>query len=437
MKRWRRWLLGLLLMAVLPALAGGREPCGSARIFPAAAVNLLVLPYRSSGPELHRASTSTGERLAALIQQEALFSMLKYQSVGATQLYSTPGDRCNVNDIIASVMRGRDAMRPGHGLVLIWGRIYEDGKDIFLQSYLRFLRPGAAATIAVPAVADKDGAPALAFEAAMPAYGVALAPRRLSSQDFAEIEARAARTLVLRPTPDDDAPSRPYASRPDEALSYWVIEQRGDWMKIASQNSGQSGWVRARMDDSAWSLRRLMPELAYLDAVIAYLRLHSDTDAAGARRYLNWMQQGYTQYEKAVGADAAREAQALMLALQGELSWQGMDGGAWNDQAGNAAKLFARARRLIPESAAARNLAAVTEPLLQSEGRLTDTAMADINKGLLGAIALDGSNKLALRNLQKLYLYAQTQQRPGIYDKVQLKERLSLLKHALATDEAN
>jgi hypothetical protein len=431
-KQAARWILwSALLLMSSGALAGGRLPCGEAGVFSGAAVNALILPYRYSDRRTPANEISIGARLAALIQQETLFSMLKYESVGATEVVSHDGELCDVNDVIRRVTRTNNArsVRPGSGLVIIWGRIYEDGDDIFVQSYIRFLLPGVSNTIPVPFRTAGDP---LRFEAVLPAEGVAMAPRHMTSKDFQEIELRAAKTLVMRDKPDESAPPHPYAHGPYEPLTYWVVDQKGDWMKIKSQVTGQEGWVRARFDDELWSLRRFLPELAYLDGVIAYLQLRVQSRPNNASRVRTWMQNALTRYEHDVGVDATREAVALSRAMLGQVIWPQSGDLANREDAQTAAKLFREAQSLIPESSEARNLGAVTSPLLRAERELTREAVVEINRGLLGAIAVDGRNQQALQNLEKLYRYVRTQPALRLYSDSELDERLSLLKEAQA-----
>ena len=426
------WLIcGALLLIASSARAGGKLPCSQAGVFSDAVVNVLVLPYRYSDRRAPSNKTTIGARLASLIQQEALFSMLKYENIGATELVSVNGELCDVNAVISMVTSGSNQrrVRPGSGLAIIWGRIYEDGDDIFVQSYVRFLLPDVPNTITVP-LATKDMP--LEFEAAIPAQGVALAPRRMTNNDFGEIEARAASVLVLREKPDERAKSLPYPHGPNEPLTYWVVDQKGEWMKIKSQLTGQEGWVRARFDDELWSLRRFLPELGYLDAVVAYLQLRAKSRPNNSARILTWMENAFAQYARAVGVDGAREAVALSQAMLGQVVWSQSGGVANRDDAQRAAKLFREAQALSPESSEARNLSAVTLPLLRSENVLTRESAAEIDTGLLGAIAVNGRNLLALRNLEKLYRYMTTQPELSNYTSSELEERLSLVKEAQA-----
>ena len=78
----------------------------------------------------------------------------------------------------------------------------------------------------------------------------------------------------------------------------------------------------ARTDSKEWDLRRFLPELAYLDGVIGYLRL-STTERVpltnNPTRSYKWIQRAFAEYESKVGDDAAANATGLSKAMLGML----------------------------------------------------------------------------------------------------------------------
>jgi hypothetical protein len=140
----RRWLVALTLLA-LPAHAWAIEiavPCARPSVFSGAAVNVVVLPY--SVPPSVRSSSAVGEQLGALVQLETVLSIAKYGSIGVTQLVGDAQDECTPEIVLDKLLGrqggARETMRPGSGLILIWGRIFESGADLYLQSFVQFLR---------------------------------------------------------------------------------------------------------------------------------------------------------------------------------------------------------------------------------------------------------------------------------------------------------
>lgn len=411
----------VLLLPAAHGLAGGRMPCREAAVFPGAAVNALVLPYRSeasgSSPE------SAGSRLAELIQQELLFSMLKYESVGATELTGEPSE-CNVAEAIKRVSApGERGLRHGGGLVVIWGRIYEDSGNLYVQSYVRFLVAGRREALRAEL---RSGDARLELDGTLPAQGTALLPRKLTRRDLAEIEARARTTLIMRKGPDDSAAGTPLSPPGSvEPLSYSVIDARGEWMYIRSVvDEPRGGWVRARMDTPEWSLRRFLPDLAYADGLAGYLRLVArDGQSARSGRVFDWMRAAFAEYEKAIGRDAAPEAQGLSRSLTGFI--------LWNDPArrAEAAKLFREALEFTPSSAEARVLAAITAPALSKQAADRNT-LTQLNQALLGAAAVDPRSASALQNLERLYTFAGGNPALSPYPGEELKGRLVIIQAA-------
>ncbi len=419
--------LVLLLIGGLDARAGGRLPCQEARVFSDGAVNAFVLPYRDARDAQPHASASW--RLPALIQQEVLMSLLKYGSVGVVEVTQNGEAVCDVREVLARATQGSGPgrLKPGHGLVLIWGRIYEDGPELFVQSYLRFLRrdEAEAITVALPA---RNG-PALMLDATLPAQAVVMPPRRISQKDIQEVEARARKALVLHDRPNPQANPQPFITDPDTPFSYGVSKTSGDWMYITTPM--RSGWVRVRNEASGWSLRRFLPELAYLDAVAGYLRLrtaHAVPLTVNPQRLMGHVDTGFAEFDKAVGADAAPDARALAQAMRGMLQWQSDSGRPANETRRSAALAFADAASLTPESAMLRNLAAVSAPYRTLPVKTGAEALAEVDAALLGALALDGGNALVLRNLERVYDRLAAEDAQTVYDAQELKRRQALVK---------
>ena len=121
----------------------GNVPCTRPFIFSGAAVNVVVLPYESA-PQLS-SSGGLGERLAGLLQLELLRSIAKFGSVGAVQMVGAPKD-CQPDVVIAKLLGqspgAAATVRKGHGLIVVWGRIFNEGGNVFVQTFSRMLRFG-------------------------------------------------------------------------------------------------------------------------------------------------------------------------------------------------------------------------------------------------------------------------------------------------------
>jgi tetratricopeptide (TPR) repeat protein len=206
-----------------------------------------------------------------------------------------------------------------------------------------------------------------------------------------------------------------------------VVEARGEWLRIRSLTDNRGGWVRARMNKPEWSVRQFLPELAYADGVVAYLRLFVQADPGTNRgRIFEWMQTAFAEYEKAVGRDASPGAQALSRSLTGLVLWSDPE------RRKQAAELFREALEYAPSAAEARVLAAITAPTLS--GQLADrNTISQLNRSLLGALAVDPRNPSALDNLERLYTFAGSSPAVSPYAVDELTTRLSTLRSVRPT----
>ena len=263
---WRlRACLVAAIVASAPSLAeaGAQNiPCRQPFIFRDAAVNVVVLPY-ASAPGLPTAG-GIGERLAGLMQLEVLRSIAKFGSVGAVQMVGSPAD-CDP-DLVIGKLLGRvpgspTTLRQGHGLVVVWGRFYNEGGNVFVQTFCRLIRAGADETFELVA----GGRP---FSAQISAQAFACAPRKVTVPDLKNFEEQFLRSTIVRAAPQESASGTPMPSAPQP---YWISDTQGDWMKIASQG-GIQGWIRLSGARDAWSLARWLPELTYIEGMAGYLR---------------------------------------------------------------------------------------------------------------------------------------------------------------------
>jgi hypothetical protein len=256
-----------------------------------------------------------------------------------------------------------------------------------------------------------------------------MVPRKLTVADLSEIEKRAARALILHKDPGGGISEMGLSMSPNEPLAYGVVKAQGSWMLVRNDVTGAEGWVEARMDSDAWALRRFLPELNYLEGVVGYLRLRTATKvplATDADRIYGWMAARFADYARGVGQDAAVEATGLASAMLGVALW---------DQAprrGEAAGLFQTAMRNMPGSSAARELAAVTSPLLREGVSLQGDNLKAVDRGLLDATALDPASASALANLQRLYEFAIATGALPAYSPEELKTRLAAVSEASA-----
>ncbi len=202
------WLF--LFAGVVPAAQAGAPEvdCSRPFVFSEAGVNAAVLPYTYSGAADKPLSVA-GKELSSLIYLNTLFSILKFESVGAVQLVArNPLDSRECTDsIVLDKLLGRrpgatTQIRPGNGLVMLWGRIYEEEEHIYVQSYVRFLRRDANEDVSFLTGKER-------FNAGLASQVITFAPQKLSSEDLDDITFEFAHSAGLRDEPDPQEPSRP------------------------------------------------------------------------------------------------------------------------------------------------------------------------------------------------------------------------------------
>ena len=418
-----RRLLTLLLPLVLAAPAGAamfNRPCSDPVVFRDAAVNAVVLPWRADGGSA--ALQAASRQISSLAHLQLLMNMLPLGSVGAVDLVAEPGAVCDVDEVLARVSLGGapgGRLARGQAVLAIWGRLFEQEGELFVQTYLRFARQGEGG-LALERLGLSWGGTEL--QAGLPMQALAFAPRRIRLDDLARIDAASRNALRVRPTPYADAPGVAIGSSPRESFPYWVTEQRGDWLKLAPMRTGlPAGWVKARSGDEIpdWSLSRWLPELDYAEAVAGWLRLQvGGLGEAERARIAQQVAGGLARYEAAVPADSAPAAWGLAAALRGHLAWVRGERAA-------AAALFAAARERLPASAAAANLAAVSA---LSDVPAGPASAQRLGRGLLGALALAPQDPLLRANLAALYRAYADKPDWSPFGAAELAERQQLLR---------
>jgi hypothetical protein len=411
-------LLGALVFAGVARTASAgvqNVPCERPFVFPKAAVNVVVLPY--SVPPALRSSAGAGRKLSALVQLESLLAIAKFGSVGAVQLVGEPENDCTPEVVLAKLLQQRSgaaqALPPGAGLVLVWGRVFQSGNDLYLQSFVQFLRrDGAQPRQAVETVGVRVADQSLRGKFTAQAF--ACAPRRIAVSDLAAIDRQFASAMVVRSEPSESARG---SSIPSEApFSYWITDVQGPWMKIVASEGGPQGWILARAERPEWSLRRKMPELSFVEGITGYLRSRVAADlgqTSTAATTLAAAEPALEAYmrEWRVGAvglsdrpgDAGSTQMAVALPLQIRGAIPLLRGEASIQALQDARQAFARAVELAPYSADAKNLDVITRIVLAYTGRQPGLDPVSAATDLLEALGREPQNPLLLANLRSLY----------------------------------
>jgi hypothetical protein len=385
----RAWAAAALLaFAAARAEAGAIARCGDAFIFEEARVNVVVLPYDYIVPE-HAASSKTGQGLSLLVQMNTLSSILKYEQVGAIDLVRmSPNDlSCEPERVWQSLMS--QAKSRGNGVVMVGGRIFEDGPQIYEQTFVRFARGG------VPEETWSLRARDRGFDGVLSSQTVTFPAQTMSETDLERIASLISQYAVLRDQPRDDAPGHPLG--PDLAkclgcvdlhrpLSYVILNQQGAWEHIRNAY-GDEGWLKLDTGFGSGPLAAKMPEMSFIEGAVGFLQSRM---VEGERRakYAGTADEALAKYvtataqqEPPAAAVTATEMRALMIG------------------ADRAVTLLGEALAIAPADTEAHNLLA-----LAKLNRWTTTkkpeSQSQIVQEFVAASVLDPTATRALANLK-------------------------------------
>jgi hypothetical protein len=413
-KRWRRRALALLAMASLllvsatRAHAGMVTDCSHLPDFEGADVTTLVLQYEYAGRPGDPLSEAA-RNLSLLIQMDSLLTQLKYRNIGVAFVQTDPyaPTPCTPERVAQEMQRH---IPSGRGVVILSGRLFEVEDRLYLQSSLLFLRKDAPETLSPPGNADLPEK--ARFVAGLPQRPVAFASRLLLKTDIDAINERFRKAMVVRGSPSYEASGTPIELGGDIPFAYSVVGEKEGWMYIKPFRDypGPEGWINFGDETVHADLHRLLPELDYLDATVAYLqsRIHgAEGGAPSAGQLLEWSQARFARFGKIAGHGGAPNAdQTAMGVGLGMLGILQMERNGWAGQPAGA-NPFAAMVAAMPANADARNLASLVDIynccLAEAGGGKPEAA----ERSLLDALSVDPANSAVLANLKSFYLRLQ------------------------------
>ena len=444
--RTRFTLLRAVLWAAVTSLAcntafamRAHQDCRDPSVFQGADVNIVVLPYVSTGnpsPVLNE----LGQRLALLIKLDAFAHVLDYGSLGATQMEVTPGadvDTCIPQVVIPKLLGqvpGASILTPkGKGLIIVWGVLYEEGDDIILQSYVRFVRQDTSESIGFQ-VAQYQ------FSAQPSSQVVAFTPRALKKSLLAQVEASYRRADLVYKEPRDDSEGQPLPHPVAKCIAcageltpgYEVIEKKGEWIHVRWMIPGSErqsdGWIHAAASFAGESLDSVLPELHFIQGCVGYLMQRiaearqsrlSKALAAEAIGELRQYQVASESSDKTTSAVALELSGIIQLLQNGE-----------DEDLITAQKSFDAALTLVPYDPDAATLASLTQVRVLWRTKNSIPSPLPIADRLTNAAALSLNTKAAVENLRN-YLQLLLSAPPSVeYEKMPreaIRERLEVL----------
>jgi hypothetical protein len=322
-----------------------------------------------------------------------------YGSIASILLQEDRADSCRAG-VVQNRLLESGALRPGQAVAIVWGRVYREGDEILVQTYLRFLRVDPDERRFADerfAVALTD--PQLRLEGSLPTQSIAFAPRRLSAERLDRIDADWREAARLYDQPDAGGSARELPP-PEERFAYFVREMTPDgWLGIELSQGAGSGWLKADPEVGR-SLRELLPELDFVDGVIGYLSYRQALDDRGfpvpaAPWMLKRIERRLARFIEPSG-DASTMALTLLGALQAFTT---------PDQWGAGLEMLRQALRQQPEDGRLRNLVAMAELRQCCAGDGTGPALKQVPQMLLAGLAVEPNNIEVLTNLQVTYAW--------------------------------
>jgi hypothetical protein len=424
-------LLTVLLFAMLAQAGMLHRDCRYPMVFEGAAVNVVVLPYRYAGGNNY-SLTNMGNRLSLLVKLDVLSHILEYGSVGAVQMEMPEGaskddPSCLPETVLPKLLGMRPpgmasaemfpatpgsvtALRPGHGLVLIWGLLYEEGDDVFVQTYARFQRrdidEGITFQVGGSLFSAKPSSQTLAFT-----------PQKFTQSELRQVEDGFRRANYVRDQPNDSARGDQLPELVGKCAGFgcddspvhagfYVQEKKGEWIRIQYmdpiQGHRKEGWIHAAGGLEGTPLDKILPELKFIEGCAGYLRQrvadkeHTTLPPAPTALAVTQLN-AFVQSNDSQPIDITN---AVALQLEGIVEYLSAP-----DRAESLTKVaddFERARKMIPYDPNAITLAVSAQVAQEwrQRGRCDQTALKAQQLSAASALA---SDKTALGNLSNLY----------------------------------
>ena len=392
---WRAATAALGIAIACVARAGDMSPCDRPTVFEHASVQVFVLPYLATGK-----LTAQGRALATIAQRHVLFAALKYPSIGVIELTGDAKD-CTYQRIAQRVI---SRLRKGQTAIFVWGRMFEQGDSIRLQSTVAFTKQGAVDTLTWDLGGDAGAA-----SASVPTTPIMFSPRQLPMHLLPRLEPAQRAARRLHREPGTNSPYFDLPGDPEARFSYEVLETRDDWMHIRLLPSRDQGWVPAHALLSGNELKGTFPELYFVDALIGYYQLWRQPalSESAQRRVLTSTRASLDKYLLYAEGRAESDAHALAMVLKGNATLRGSGHGAWSTSVLQEAQAhYRKAQELAPASTVASNFYLACSSALCARGACTGGPDA-VHQQYLEAIGRDPTSAELVGNLETFYSAAQ------------------------------
>lgn len=386
-----------------PAQAGmiGR-PCDDPSLFPNAAVNVVILPYEHpDSSRIPNSPKSIGSQLALLLQMNLLFEILDYGSVGVIQLVPTELMQwCNPADVW-----DRLSHQTAGGIVMVWGKIFEDRGQLFIQSYERFAIGHSREQFGFNIGTGRYAGQLSTQQAAFPV-------RKVTVDDLKQIAQSYQMFRDMRAAPSDNAAIVRLPTNLEPCLgcntppgfSYSVEEVRGQWARVRTDKTNTVGWLKLGGEFEGGPLSRFLPEVFIMKETAGYLVTRQGAAAVDPRA----LEKLVDRYNEVAGRTPS-DGETLGWQLAGA---QWLLSGKYPARCTSARSVLGHSLRIDSSDPDVRNLLAISE-LCASFNEAIPLFESDVADNFLSAIVLDRRRGPALDNLRTFYRQLQVLHEPN------------------------
>ena len=384
------------------ALASCREPFA----FVNADVNVVVLPYFQSGAA-QRPLNGLGSQLALLLKLETLYRALSYDKWGVVLLTGTK-EECDPARVTDKLVQ-QNMIHPGGRLIVVFGKVYQQDNDVYVQTFARALRRPAAGqqTTPVDVIVPIGGK---TFQGRVGASEFAFPPQQLSVQFIDSVAENFQRAIFVYSAPKLTASKQPLhlddfrkCDVCPGAQAFVVLGRQGTWIHIRMQGRDNGdGYLLAR-PDSASSLDGRLPEVSFIHGLMGFMRYTGQPQPTVTAQGIQAATDALARYARRVQSETETETVAAAMQLGAVLDFVRARGASSSAAVAAISQRFDDAYQLVPYNSDVRNTAGIFRLLVayNSAGRAIHAQ--DIANDLTAAVALDPTNPLPLANLQSFY----------------------------------